>query len=151
MYPTLHTLIRHVLNATNEIKVQFVLEPLAFTTIKDLSKFHGCAFLEQISYINRTFAFSMHQEYKKILEKIKDNPLLDTLYSNTLLISAQPNQSHSEDPMSLSPALPSQTRPDLPCQQTCARPASRALPARPAAISLWCSCTQHQCTKYYNL
>ena len=97
---------------------QFVLEPLAFTIIKDLSKFHGCAFLEQISYITRTFAFSMHQEYKKILEKIKDNPMLDTLYSNTLLISAHPNKSHCEDPMRLSQALPSQTRPDLSCQQT---------------------------------
>ena len=70
MYPTLHTLIREVLNANNEIKVQFVLEPLAFTTLKELSKLHGSAFLEQMSYITRTFAFSLHQEYKKILKKI---------------------------------------------------------------------------------
>ena len=124
MYPTLHTIIREVLKANEETKVQFILEPLAFTHINDLVKTHGCAFLEQVAYLTRTFAFYMHQEYKKILKMLKDNPQLDTY---TLVLSAQPNLSLCGDAYfhhlqhhatSVSQAMPSLARQGMPSQQT---------------------------------
>ena len=122
MYPSLHIMIREVLKAHEEVKAQFILEPLAFTHINELSKTQGNAFLEQISYLTKTFAFYMHQEYKNILTILKDNPQVDT---NTLLLSAQPKlslcgdaHSHQQQHQALSQATPTSTRQDMSSQQT---------------------------------
>ena len=74
MFPALHSIIREVLNSHESLKVQFILEPLAFPNIAKLTKLYGQQFIEQLSYLTRTFAFCIHKEYEKILKLIKDNP-----------------------------------------------------------------------------
>ena len=74
MFPALHSIIREVLNSHESLKVQFILEPLAFPNIAKLTKLYGQQFIEQLSYLTRTFAFYIHKEYQKILKLIKDNP-----------------------------------------------------------------------------
>ena len=67
MFPTLHSTIREVLDSTEATKVQFILEPLAFPELASLAKVHGQRFVEQVSYLTRTFAFYIHREYQSII------------------------------------------------------------------------------------
>ena len=66
MYPALHSNIRDVLESDVETKVQFILEPLAFTQVAASAKMHGARFIQQLAYLTRTFAFYMHREYDKL-------------------------------------------------------------------------------------
>ena len=65
MFPALHSTIRDVLDSNEATKVQFILEPLAFPLLFHCFKIHGQRFIEQLSYLIRTFAFSIDKEYKK--------------------------------------------------------------------------------------
>ena len=71
MFPTLHSTIRDVLASNETTKVQFILEPLAFPQLANCFQLHGQRFIEQLSYITRTFAFYIHREYQKILKLAK--------------------------------------------------------------------------------
>ena len=71
MYPALHSTIRDVLESDIPTKVQFIMEPLAYPIVAALAKTHGARFIEQLSYLSRTFAFYMHREYQKLLESLK--------------------------------------------------------------------------------
>ena len=76
MYPTLHSTIREVLDSAEAIKVQFILEPLAFPQLASLAKLHGQRFVEQVSYLTRTFAFYIHREHQNIIKLVNNsNPL----------------------------------------------------------------------------
>ena len=68
MFPCLHSTIRGVLDSDESIKTQFILEPLAFPQIALDYENHGKRFIEQLSYLTRTFAFYMDREYKKITQ-----------------------------------------------------------------------------------
>ena len=93
MYPALHSNIRDVLESDVETKVQFILEPLAFTQVAASAKMHGARFIQQLAYLTRTFAFYMHREYEKLKNSLKNNPPPPPNYSdsNPSLISAVPN------------------------------------------------------------
>ena len=65
MFPTLHSTIRDVLTSNEATKVQFILEPLAFPQLANCFQIHGQRFIEQLSYLTRTFAFYIHREYQK--------------------------------------------------------------------------------------
>ena len=71
MYPTLHSTVRDVLASNEAAKVQFILEPLAFPQLANCYQMHGQRFIEQLSYLTRTFAFYIHREYQKILKLAK--------------------------------------------------------------------------------
>ena len=90
MFPTLHATIRDILNYDEQTRAQFVLEPLAFPIlISDFQTF-GKRFIEQVSYLTRTFAFYIDKEYRKILNEVELGPSLNS-YSeptNHFLISA---------------------------------------------------------------
>ena len=66
-FPSLHSLILSVLKSPESVKVQFILEPMAFPLIIFLFQQHGHPIIEQVSYITRTFAFYIHKEKQKIL------------------------------------------------------------------------------------
>lgn len=68
MFPTLHATIRHVLNSNESTKVQFILEPLAFQDLFACAKLHGQNFIEQLSYLTRTYAFYLHREYRRVIQ-----------------------------------------------------------------------------------
>ena len=61
MFPTLHATIRAVLVSDPTDIVQFVLEPLALPSILEDAMTHGINFMEQLSYMTRTFAFYMQR------------------------------------------------------------------------------------------
>ena len=63
MFPVLHYTIRDVLGSDENIKVQFILEPLAFPLLSNCLKFYGQRFIDQLSYITRTFVFYIDREY----------------------------------------------------------------------------------------
>ena len=90
------SVIRDVLDSDVPTKVQFILEPLAIPLVGALAKMHGQRFMEQLSYINRTFAFYMHREYQKLLESLKCDPLPMPVYSDSFnylsLVSAVPDK-----------------------------------------------------------
>ena len=66
MFPALHsTTIRDVLCSDENTKPQFILEQLALPKLSECFKFYGQRFIDQLSYITRTFAFHIHREYKK--------------------------------------------------------------------------------------
>ena len=65
MFQALHSTIRDVLGSDENIKVQFILEPLAFPLLSNCLKFYGQRFIDQLSYITRTFVFYIDREYKK--------------------------------------------------------------------------------------
>ena len=74
MFPTLHSTIRDVLSSNEATKVQFIIEPLAFPQLTNCYKIHGQRFIEQLSYLTRTFAFYIHREYHKIIKLAKIKP-----------------------------------------------------------------------------
>ena len=74
MFPTLHSTIKDVLNANDQTQMQFILEPLAFPQIQTSFKTHGQRFIDQLSYLTRTFAFYIHREYQKIVKQLKETP-----------------------------------------------------------------------------
>ena len=113
MYPALHSNIRDVLESDVETKVQFILEPLAFTQVAASAKMHGARFIQQLAYLTRTFAFYMHREYDKLKNSLKNNPPPPPNYSdsNPSLISAVPNYQTQ-------PVTSSTCRVDCPAQLT---------------------------------
>ena len=67
MFPFLHGFIRAILNADEYVKTQFFLEPLAFPAIREESRSHGQQYLSTLSYLCRSFVFSIHREFLKRL------------------------------------------------------------------------------------
>ena len=68
MFPSLHSIIRGVFDSDVSTITQFILEPLAFPQIALDSNNHGKRFIEQLSYLTRTFAFYIDRDYKKIVQ-----------------------------------------------------------------------------------
>ena len=68
MFPSLHSIIRGVIDSDESTITQFILEPLAFPQIALDSNNHGKRFIEQLSYLTRTFAFYIDRDYKKIVQ-----------------------------------------------------------------------------------
>ena len=84
MFPALHSTIREVLSSTPETIVQFVLEPLAFSLILADVRTHGDHYIQQLSYMTRTFAFYMQREYKRLQKTYNEEfPIIN----NTIIIS----------------------------------------------------------------
>ena len=118
MFPTLHSTIRDVLVSDEATKVQFILEPLAFPQLANCYYLHGQRFIEQLSYLTRTFAFYIHREYQKILKLAQNNPPpieplndLNCSPTNPISVSAHPG----------SPPSTTHTSKDLRPQLTSAR------------------------------
>ena len=63
MFPSLHQLIRDILEMNEETKAQFFLEPLAFRDVRDDAERTGLQFLKTLNFITRTFVFQLHREY----------------------------------------------------------------------------------------
>ena len=105
MYPTLHSTIREVLDSAEAIKVQFILEPLAFPQLASLARLHGQRFVEQVSYLTRTFAFYIHREHQNIIKVVNNsNPLcpaipnsITNICTNSSIFSADPDIHHSSN------------------------------------------------------
>ena len=77
MYPSLHATIRSVLISSEAVLTQFVLEPLAFPLVLADFKSHGEHFAQQLSFMTRTFAFYMHNDYQKLLKRLNDPNIND--------------------------------------------------------------------------
>ena len=73
MFPALHSIIRDVLGSDENLKVQFILEPLAFPLLLNCFKFYGQRFIDQLSYITRTFVFYIDREYQNITKLPKND------------------------------------------------------------------------------
>ena len=82
MFPSLHAFIRDTLNSDEDQKVQFILEPLAFPEIFESFKIHGYRFIEQLSYLTRTFVFYIDKEYKSIVKLGDLNPSMQLTVNN---------------------------------------------------------------------
>ena len=89
MFPTLHSTIRQVIASTPNTIVQFVLEPLAFPPILADFTSHGEQFSLQLSFLTRTFAFHMHNQYKKNLKAYNDQT---NTHTNPVHLSASDDQ-----------------------------------------------------------
>ena len=97
MFPTLHSTIRDILESDDLVKVQFIIEPLAFHQLSNCFQLYGQKFIEQLSYLTRTFAFYLHKEYDSILklpkrslsELVAENTCNDT-QTNIFSVSADP-------------------------------------------------------------
>ena len=118
MFPALHSTIRDVLDSNEATKVQFILEPLALPLLFQCFKIHGQRFIEQLSYLTRTFAFSVDKEYRKIVKLAKESPPLsqpayNVVNSNLISVSA----AQCSPPSLARPDLPSQGR--LQCAEHC--------------------------------
>ena len=72
MFPALHSIIRDVLSSDENVKVQFILEPLAFPMLSNCFQFYGQRFIDQLSYLTRTFVFYIDREYQKITKLPKN-------------------------------------------------------------------------------
>ena len=68
MFPVLHSTIREVLVSVEELKVQFIMEPLAFPQLLSAYKLHGQVFINQLSYLTGTYAFNILREYQKLID-----------------------------------------------------------------------------------
>ena len=82
MFPSLHATIRDILVSDENQKVQFILEPLSFPEIFKSFKIHGKRFIEQLSYLTRTFAFYIEKEYRNIVKLRELNPPLELTVNN---------------------------------------------------------------------
>ena len=98
MFPTLHSTIRDVLGSDDLVKVQFIIEPLAFNQLSNCFQLYGQRFIEQLSYLTRTFAFYMNREYQTILKLAKSalsEPVADhtcnDIPTNMFSVSADPS------------------------------------------------------------
>ena len=96
MFPPLHFQIREILASSEQEKVQFILEPLAFTLLASCSKNHGTRFIQQLSYLTRTFAYYIDKEYKKIINNLGPDPPtpIDPQPTNTDVISVAVTDDH---------------------------------------------------------
>ena len=88
MFPSLHATVRSVLTSNETILTQFVLEPLAFPLVLRDFKSHGEHFAQQLSFLTRTFAFYMHNQYQKLLKQLNDPKQVIDLNTNLFPISA---------------------------------------------------------------
>ena len=120
MYPPLHSQIREVLASSEQEKVQFILEPLAFTSIAFWFKIHGSRFIQQLSYMTRTFAYYIDKEYKKIIKNIESSPPTPhdnhPTSSNVISVAVANNNHHPVSSTSAVPAStshPHQSQPDI--------------------------------------
>jgi hypothetical protein len=104
MFPTLHSAIRDVLASNETLKVQFILEPLALPQIATSHELNCHKFIEQVSYLTRTFAFYIHREYQKVVKLAKNNPhpiapipiiICNNILTNPVFIPANPGSSSS--------------------------------------------------------
>ena len=111
MYPPLHSTIRDILASSEHEKVQFILEPLAFTSLASSFKRHGTRFIQQLAYLTRTFAFYMDKEYKKITKNFELHPQtsLNNHLTNTDNISVAATDDHPAMPTSGSTVKPLQS------------------------------------------
>ena len=96
MFPSLHSTIREILDSDESTKTQFILEPLAFPQIAQDFNNHGQRFIDQLSYLTRTFAFYIDREYKKIvLAPPTQNQPLTCTNTNTYSVAASMPDYHS--------------------------------------------------------
>ena len=88
MFPSLHSTIRGVLDSDVSTITQFILEPLAFPQIALDFKNHGKRFIDQLSYLTRTFAFYIDREYKIIVQAspTQQQPVFSP-YTNSLSVA----------------------------------------------------------------
>ena len=63
MFPSLHQLVRDVLESNEEVKTQFFLEPLAFQCVQQDAESIGPQFIQTVNYVTRTFVFRIFREY----------------------------------------------------------------------------------------
>ena len=82
MFLPMHSTIRNVLKSDASIITQFILEPLAFPELLTSYNIHGNRFIQQLSYLTRTFAFYIDKEYKKLLKQLDLNPPYQSIMSN---------------------------------------------------------------------
>ena len=117
MFPALHSVIRDVLCSDENCKTQFILEPLVFPQLSKCFQFYGKSFIDQLSYITRTFAFYIDREYKKVTKFSRNDspPLVQiTECPNNVIIPTNPI-SVTAIPGNL--PSPTQTRPACTRQQ----------------------------------
>ena len=63
MFPTLHAIVRTVLESDEEAKATFFLEPMTDGWVLEDSQKYGIHFVETIAYLTRSFLFHMNREY----------------------------------------------------------------------------------------
>ena len=63
MFPTLHAIVRTVLESDEEAKATFFLEPMTDVWVLEDSQKYGIHFVETIAYLTRSFLFHMNREY----------------------------------------------------------------------------------------
>ena len=116
MFPTLHSTIRNILKSDESTITQFILEPLAFQELLTNSHIHGNQFIQQLSYLTRTFAFYIDKEYKKLLKQLDLNPPYQSNMSNqsdrtnpvlvAVAIHSDEKPLHSDDHPGVYPVVP---------------------------------------------
>ena len=116
MFPTLHSTIRNILKSDESTITQFILEPLAFPELLTNSHIHGNQFIQQLSYLTRTFAFYIDKEYKKLLKQLDLNPPYQSNMSNqsdrtnpvlvAVAIHSDEKPLHSDDHPGVYPVVP---------------------------------------------
>ena len=74
MFPSLHSTIRAVLESEPADIVQFLLEPLALSSVLEDAMTYGNNFIQQLSYMTRTFAFYMQRHYRQLKEQHDSDP-----------------------------------------------------------------------------
>ena len=136
MFPGLHQSIRNILEADPTDIVQFILEPLAFPLILADYQTHGSHYAQQLSYLTRTFAFSIHQQYQKLVKSDPDHTVSHSCSFSNIPVSG-PGVTTDETSYGYSPGTCPVDRPSRPAESRPARPekSSSARPARPAECS----------------
>ena len=95
MFPTLHSTIRDVLGSDDLV---FIIEPLSFHQLTNCFQLYGERFIEQLSYLTRTFAFYMHREYQAVLKLTRSSlsePVADHTCNYYYYFISQKNSSQS--------------------------------------------------------
>ena len=110
MFPGLHQLIRDILVSDPTDVVQFVLEPLAYPSILADFQTHGEHFRHLLSYLTRTFAFSLHRQYQKLITPPVQTALSSIeKHTKTYVSGTEGDTAHSTQPGQgyVDPAVPS--------------------------------------------
>ena len=100
-FPLLQDLVRKILQATSDLYLQFILEPMAFPDIVSWFREIGQPLIDTVCYMTRTFAFYIHKEKQISLGRwpgsgyLKKSKNMNITSTNTISFSAPVKSSNT--------------------------------------------------------
>ena len=86
-FPALFQLLLRLDKSLPDVKIQFILDPLAIPEVLEMLDLHGQPLLDHIMYLTRTYAYYIYRQKQIILGHWKSDSILTKKDKNSTNIS----------------------------------------------------------------